>query len=85
MNCRCLSVQDINLNTNVIFATASGYCFQKDETLNKYFINELEADCPATDKADGALTILSKTENELRIRIVDQYDGYVSTFTLTPY
>ena len=85
MNCKCLSVQDINLYTNVVFAGESGYCIQKSEDLNKYNINAPESACPITGTPEGVLTIISKTENELRLRLVDQIDGEVSTFTLTPY
>ncbi len=85
MNCKCLSFQDINLNTNVVFAGESGYCIQKSEDLNKYNINAPESACPITGTPEGVLTIISKTENELRLRLVDQIDGEVSTFTLTPY
>jgi hypothetical protein len=85
MNCKCLSLQDINLTTNVIFSSASGYCLQKDEDLNKYYITEPEAACPPTDTPDAELTVISKTQDELIIRIKDNYEGDISTLTLTPY
>jgi len=85
MNCKCLTVQNINLNTNKIFLTASGYCIQKDKNLNKYYFSESET-CPPTVTPDekGEITVISKTENELKIRI-RPISGGIRAVTLTPY
>lgn len=85
INCKCLSIEEKNLNTDIIFNGAFGYCLQKDESDGKYYVTEPEADCPPSDSPDGELVLISASENKRVISVVDLVDGYSQSFTLTPY